>query len=173
MRRTRPSSSSAAPSAAKAIDRGHGERCSAPRSKQVTEALHSHSSSLRAAAVPNPHRLRPQQSSTPWRPSQRPRSVMRLRTLPSTACASARKRKAVRASERTVPSAVGLARRNHEKPSHVVGAVAVRAPRLSVIRVFERAPLVGHGRDVGEAGRRRDGHETAATGATTWSARCA
>ena len=142
-------------------------RSSSPRQ------LHSHSSSLRAAAVPNPHRARPQQSSIPWRPTQRPRSVMRLRTLPSAPCASARKRKADRASERTVPSGVGLACRNHEKPSHVVGAVAVTRPRLRVVGVFERAAFVGHRRDVGEARLRRDRHQTAATGVTTSSARCA
>ena len=54
-----------------------------------------------------PTGLRPQQSSTPWRSCQRPRSVMRLRILPSTPCASARKRKADRASERTEPSGSG------------------------------------------------------------------
>src|SRR5207253_10781549 len=65
---------------------------------------------------------------------------------------------------------IGFARRDDKDASHVVGAVAVCGARHRVIGVLERAASVGHRREVGEAGRWRDCHETAATGATSWSA---
>ena len=70
--------------------RGHGERRTALRENAAAARSASVGSRLRAAAVPNPHSARPQQSSTSAGPCGVPWMSRRLTTAPSGAWAFSR-----------------------------------------------------------------------------------
>ena len=74
--RVRRRSTSAAPSAANAIARGHGDRCSAPRSKARERLAHAASGVAVGRGRAEAPELRPQQSSTPRRSCHRPARSM-------------------------------------------------------------------------------------------------
>src|ERR1039458_2170012 len=78
----------AAPKTANAIERGYWERCAAARSKN-TRAGPATANCEQAAAVPNPQRLRPQQSSVEPSLVHEPSAERRFRHSPRGPIASA------------------------------------------------------------------------------------
>ena len=81
-------STSAAPSAAKAMALGHGERCHIARSSPVAARWRIKWSLLRETAVPRPQIVLPQQSSTAGESSHAPILFIRFRHLPCESNAS-------------------------------------------------------------------------------------
>ena len=103
---------------------------------------------------------RPQQSSTPRRPCQRPSAERRLRNVPVDALGvdeEAVRRPAELGGDASGPRLRATATSD---PGHVVGAVALAAAGLDVVGVLERADVVAHGDEVVE---RRPGRDHAVT----------
>ncbi len=153
----RTPSTSAAPSAAKAIARGHGDRCSSPRWNDDPRTL----------AHPVERRPSRGRAERPHRPA--PAIVDATAVGPPTPGGTPVAHLAVdalRVDEEPVGEpgetddggvALRLAARGHQHAGHVVGAVAVADPWLGELGVLERADRVAHGDDVLEA-RCRDDH---------------
>ncbi len=125
--------------------RGQGDRCWAARSNWIPAITRTAATSLWAAAVPRPHRQRPQQSSTAGSSSQMPALSMRLRQAPFKACASFRNRIATPASRRSRQrlEARGWPRSelwpchrcsNHSRSRGSARCACSKVPRPSVIR---------------------------------------
>nr|BFE69181.1 hypothetical protein GCM10020092_024820 [Actinoplanes digitatis] len=145
-------STSAAPSPAKAMARGHGERCRAALANDSAAPARIHGTGQRAAAVPSP----PHQ---PAPPVAEARLVVPDPVVAHAVVAGAVRRQRVH-QERQVPlgepdhlrGGLRLAGGDEQAPGHVVHAVAVPAPGNRVAGVFEQAGVVGEPGDLRPVG---------------------
>ena len=164
--------SSAAPTAANAIARGHGDLALAARSNWITANLRTRLTSLWAAAVPSPQ-MHPAPVVIRGRligPTTRVVHPVAAGAVIGLRVVQERQGLAGEAVHHT--GRVGLAGGDDEHPGHVVGAVAVLATGFGQAGVLEGGAVVRHAQQMREQRFGRSaGHVSANRAATSRCAR--